>query len=317
MIAQMDTTFAKDIMAGLRSTPKTLPSKYFYDAEGDRIFQAIMAMPEYYLTDSEAEIFDLYKHEILKIIEGQEIDLIELGAGDGSKTKILIEHFLTHDLSFRYLPIDISENILLELKSSLRATYPQLEVLPQIGEYLKQLASIPNRPNAKKVLLFLGANIGNMNREMAAKFLKTVAHALNSGDMIIIGFDLKKDPQTILNAYNDPAGITASFNLNLLQRINHELGANFNLDHYSHWETYNPITGETKSHLVTNTAHKVYFKALDQEVKFEQWETIFTELSLKYSPHEINELAHSAGFEVKQNFFDRQKYFTDSLWIKS
>lgn len=316
MLAQTDTLFAQEVLTGLLSTPKRLPSKYFYDEQGDQLFQQIMAMPEYYLTNSEAEIFDLHKQEIFKLLQGTPIDLIELGAGDGSKTKILLQHFAQNKLQFKYFPIDISEHILLELKADLDEELPHLEVVPLIGEYQQQLAQVAENKNSKKVLLFLGANIGNLEREGAQEFLLDIGKNLNTGDLMIIGFDLKKDPQTILDAYNDSSGITASFNLNLLNRINRELDADFNVDNFKHWESYNPITGETKSHLVSRKRHQVYLKATDTTVQFDQWEAVYTELSLKYSQREIATLAQKTGFEVVQNFMDSRAYFTDSVWQK-
>ena len=315
-MTQFDTLFAQEVLEGLLSTPKKLPSKYFYDAEGDRLFQRIMAMPEYYLTNSEAEIFNLHKESLFNQIDGNTIDLIELGAGDGSKTQILIRYFLNKNLKFNYLPIDISSNILGELKKALSLKFPNLKVIPQVGEYLEQLQQLLSQPNTKKLALFLGANIGNMTKNEAQNFLKKIASSMQVGDLFLIGFDLKKDPQIILDAYNDSAGITAAFNLNLLRRINRELDADFNLNFFQHWETYNPITGETKSHLISNQSQTVNINSLNQKIEFERWEAIHTELSLKYSFKEITQLAQNSGFSIIENFLDKKEYFTDSLWQK-
>ena len=317
MIIKFDTLFAQEVLNGLLGKPKTLPSKYFYDAEGDQLFQQIMSMPEYYLTNSEAEIFQFQKDKMLDDFGKGPINVIELGAGDGSKTKILLEHFLHKKLPFKYLPIDISANILNELQQNLNSEFPQIEVQPLAGEYLEMLKTVPEIIQGKKLILFLGANIGNMPMTKALDFLKRINMTLNSGDLLLIGFDLKKNPQTILDAYNDPAKITARFNLNLLKRINRELQANFNLDYFQHWETYNPITGETKSHLVCNKKHNVELKALSKTISFEKWEAIQTELSLKYSIQEIANLAEASGFQLRKNYFDQKEYFTDSLWQKA
>ncbi len=313
----VDTLFAKEILSGLRENPKRLPSKYFYDPEGDRLFKAIMEMPEYYLTNCETEIFNTHKNKILQDIAGSKsVDLVELGAGDGSKTRILIEHFTQNDLAFKYFPIDISSNILKELKENLLKKFPKLMVQPLAGEYLSQLQQLAHNPNTRKVLLFLGANIGNLPSAQSREFLNQINSFLDPGDLMLIGFDLKKDPQVILNAYNDPAGITAAFNLNLLDRLNRELGADFDRNYFKHWETYNPITGETKSYLISTQQQTVHFAEPDIDIAFDQWEPIYMELSLKYSLKDIEALAIRSGFRVLKNYTDSRAYFTDSLWIK-
>ena len=308
------TAFAEDILQGLSGTPKKLSSKYFYDEQGDKLFQQIMRMPEYYLTDCELEIFESRKEGILQAIGQDHFQLLELGAGDGMKTKVLLRHFLERGVDFQYQPIDISSNVLMELEESLRTELPALKVKALPGDYFKVLHELRGHSGQPKVVLFLGANIGNYTLEQAQRFLRAVAAELNPGDLLLTGFDLKKDPGVILNAYNDPAGITAAFNLNLLRRINRELGATFKLQDFKHWETYNPITGETKSYLVSRKDQHVFIKALSRSFHFEAWEAIDVELSKKYSLSELETLAKKTGFAVRQHFFDKKKYFVDSLW---
>lgn len=306
--------FAEDVREGLSRYPKKLSSKYFYDSKGDELFQQIMAMPEYYLTDAEMEIMHTHKERLRECFGEQPFDLIELGAGDGLKTQVLLEHLVRNGNQFRYLPIDISSNILQELRQKLQDKLPSLEVRPLVGDYFKNLGRLPHAEGAPRIVLFLGANIGNMRKAEACQFLQGLGKHLVRGDRILIGFDLKKDPQIILNAYNDEGGITRDFNLNLLHRINRELGGNFNLGRFMHWETYNPVSGDAKSFLISKADQSVYIEALEQSFHFAAWEAIQTELSKKYSPEEIDALAATAGFRPLQNFFDDRRYFVDVLW---
>ncbi len=308
------TAFARDVLEGLSRTPKKLSSKYFYDERGDKLFQQIMRMPEYYLTDCELEIFESRKEAVLQAIGLDHFQLLELGAGDGMKTKVLLRHFLERGVDFQYQPVDISRNVLLELEESLQAELPGLRVKSLQGDYFKVLHELHGGSGKPKVVLFLGANIGNYTLEEARNFLTAIQAELNPGDLLLIGFDLKKNPDTILNAYNDPAGITAAFNLNLLRRMNRELGANFELQDFKHWETYNPANGETKSYLVSLKDQHVFIKELNRSFHFEAWEAIDVELSKKYSLSELESLAVQAGFTVQEHFFDKKRYFVDSLW---
>lgn len=311
---EVQSQFAKDALEGLSRTPKKLSSKYFYDETGDKLFQDIMNMPEYYLTNAEYEVFEMHKSELLDLIGGKPFDLIELGAGDGTKTKVLLHYFLEKKANFQYRPIDISPNVLLDLEEDLKANLPELQVKSLPGDYFEMLGKL-NSPNGiRKVILFIGANIGNLTRENAVVFLQKIQQNMAKSDLLLIGFDLKKDPDVILKAYNDPAGITAAFNLNLLHRMNRELGADFEVDAFKHWETYNPATGETKSFIVSTKKQSV--QLFDQTFYFDAWEAIDVELSQKYSLIEIENLAKNTGFSVTQHFFDSNHYFVDSLWEK-
>lgn len=312
------SSFAEDIRHGLLQTPKTLPSKYFYDEQGDKLFQTIMGLGEYYLTRCEFEIFSEQKEAILKSFLGKDdsFRLVELGAGDGTKTKVLMSHFLERGTNFTYNPIDISQNVLDQLKSDLATILPKLEVEPIQGDYFDALGELNMNHSSKEVVLFLGSNIGNFSNESGQHFLNKLGENLSQGDLLFIGFDLMKDPQTILNAYNDKLGVTKEFNLNLLRRMNNELGANFDIDKFKHFPTYNPINGETRSHLISTTGQEVYIEALDTTVRFDAWEAIHTEVSQKYSPKMIAQFAEKAGFRIIENFTDEGHYYVDSLWEK-
>lgn len=312
----IQTQFAKDVLEGLSQKNKTLSSKYFYDEIGDKIFQQIMDMPEYYLTRSELEVLTMNRKEIATTIGNEPFDLIEMGAGDGYKTKVLLRHFVEKGADIRYLPIDISGHILEELSFNLKIELPELETITLEGDYFAALKELPKNTGRKKVVLFLGSNIGNFDSEEAKYFIQKMSFLLDKGDAMLIGFDLKKDPQTILNAYNDPAGITRDFNLNLLRRMNNELGADFDLDQFQHWENYDPVTGETRSFIVSRTDQEVQIDALEQSFPFRAWEAIYVEMSRKFDLQEIESLANSSGFQVAQHFFDQKSYFVNSFWEK-
>jgi len=306
--------FAEDVRQGLTNAPKYLLSRYFYDAAGDKLFQKIMNLPEYYLTRCELEIFQKQGDAILRQVGDTPFDLIELGAGDGLKTQVLLQHFLSQPTDFRYLPVDISGNALEQLQKTLQEQWPELPVTPVEGEYFSALQDIDRLSDRRKLVLFLGSNIGNMHQEQAADFLRQLRRRMHSGDGLLVGFDLKKDPEIILAAYNDHQGVTREFNLNLLRRINRELGADFDLTAFRHWPSYNPLSGDMKSYLVSEKQQTVCIEALELEIPFRKWEAIDMELSKKYDRNEIAWLAEYAGFEVEQWFFDEKEYFTDVLF---
>ena len=312
----LHSNFARDILQGLRAQPKKLSSKYFYDKKGDILFQQIMRMPEYYLTDCEYEILNQYKGEILQLIGDQHFDLIELGAGDGLKTKLLLQHFIDNQADFTYRPIDISADVLKDLQADIAVRWPKLDCQKMPGDYFAMLGELGRFSQSRKVILFLGSNIGNLTLAEANNFIRKIQEHMAPDDLLITGFDLKKDPEVILKAYRDPAGITAAFNLNLLERINTELGGNFDISKFKHWETYNPVTGATKSYIVSKTKQSVYIKALNQDFDFDAWEAIDVELSQKFSLTEIEKLAQATGFKVVRHFTDPRKYFVDSIWCK-
>ena len=311
-------TFAQDVMLGLNSTPKTLPSKYFYDAKGDKLFQQIMALPEYYLTRKEYEILEGQHEQILKSILkiGKPFNLIELGAGDGLKTKILLRFLVNNEIDFIYYPVDFSGSVLEELEQSLAEEMPNLEVNPIQSTYRESLKNQEWENGRPNLILFLGANLGNFGVEEAKNIIDHLRVGTRKGDQVLLGFDLKKNPNIILDAYNDEQGVTREFNMNLLDRINKELDADFDRNSFVHWPTYDPVSGECRSYLVSLKSQAVSIGALNQTFEFEAFESIFTEISKKYSLSEISHLASLGGFEVNQNFLDSDGYFADVLWEK-
>ncbi|SNS99545.1 dimethylhistidine N-methyltransferase [Ekhidna lutea] len=309
------TPFAEDVMEGLMSENKHLPSKYFYDAKGDSLFQQIMHLDEYYLTRKELEIFETHKAAILEAINGdnEPLRIIELGAGDGLKTKVLLKYFLSQGVDFIYTPVDISGNVLEILEQNLTAEIPGLKIETYEGDYFDALKGISERPE-KDIVFFLGSNVGNFSREEAEKFLSDLQKFLKAGDLLFMGVDLKKDPAIILNAYNDSQGVTREFNLNLLDRINTEMGANFDRDQFLHYPYYNPHTGECRSYLISKSEQEITFE--EESVVLRAWEAIFMEISKKYDRKQLEQLAKASGFCPVQSFLDSDNWFADVLWQK-
>ncbi len=307
-------TFLADVLEGLNSSPKKLHSKYFYDETGDRLFQQIMNMPEYYLTDCELDIFK-NKTELLAksiLIDNEPFDLIELGAGDAMKSSYLLEYLTKENIDFTYMPIDISGHILDELNEKFRRNLPDLEVKTLEGDYFDMLDKAMSISTKRKVVLFLGGNIGNMDMGESYHFCRELRRKLNRGDILLVGFDLKKNPHTILNAYNDEAGITSSFNLNLLIRMNRELEADFDVLNFQHYQTYDPISGACKSYLVSLTEQNVHIE--NQIFRFEENELIDMEISQKFSKEDISKLALDAKFHIIDEIADSKNWFVDSIW---
>ncbi len=309
-------TFAEDVLNGLTDNPKHLSSKYFYDDEGSRLFQEIMKLPEYYLTRSEREIFRNQTDEIYKAFHADksEFDLIELGAGDGTKTSLLVDYFLKKNTKFRFVPIDISEEALNFLTEKFHKEFPDLDIQTEQGDYFKTLETFKEKSETRKIILFLGSNIGNFSEEQALDFFKHLREVMNDDDLIFIGFDLHKNPKTIINAYDDSQNVTSRFNLNLLKRINLELGADFNTEEFLHYASYHPIERAARSFLISQKEQTVHIKSLNKSFKFKQWEPIFMEVSQKYNLEMIEKLANESGFEIAKNFFDKNHFYTNSLW---
>jgi len=306
--------FLQETLAGLYSEPKFMRSKYFYDATGDRIFQQIMEMEEYYLTNAEMEILQYQANQISQAIsaDGSAFDLIELGAGDATKSIHLLKSLLDSQLEFSYFPIDISAHVISDLEENLPKKLPGLAMKGLNGDYFNMLKKATELSSRRKVVLFMGANIGNMSIADAGKFCSSLKKLLSPNDLLIIGFDLKKNPKQILSAYNDKGGITRSFNLNLLHRINKELDGNFDMDNFEHYASYDPESGACKSYLIS--LKKQIVNIGQNAIHFAENEHIFMEISQKYSLNDIDQLAEKTGFKPLQRFFDQHQYFVDAIW---
>ncbi len=310
------TAFAEDVLEGLTAKKKQLSSKYFYDDSGSQIFRQIMKMPEYYPTNCELEILSWQSDAILdKIAFNGNFNIVEFGSGDGTKTKQLLKAFLNKNAAFTYMPIDISEEAILILEESMLAALPKLKMESKIGDYFDVLEDIA-KDDTPNLFLFLGGNIGNYKKEDAFRLLQMFASGMKKGDKLLLGIDLQKSPRIIQKAYDDPHGITKAFNMNLLHRINRELDADITIDQFDFYCHYNPENGEVNSYLYSLTKQRFYSRVLNKSFTFEKNETIWTELSKKYSFTEIEELASRLNFKVVENFLDSKQYFTDSLWEK-
>jgi len=314
--ADITEQFYADVISGLQSTPKHLSSKYFYDAVGDKLFQDLMNCDEYYPTNCELEIFTEQTAEICQAImgNGDAFDMIELGAGDAMKSTFLLKYLLEQKADFSYLPIDISENVISYLNTMLPVSLPGLNVTGLNGDYFHMLEKAASLSKRRKVVLFLGSNVGNMPVSDAENFCKQLRNHLSQGDMLLVGIDLKKNPKTILAAYNDKEGITKRFNLNLLARINRELGADFDVAKFEHYPTYDPETGACKSYLISLEDQQVKIRG-KETICFAKDEYIYMEISQKYNVIQTNQMAAGAGFKPLNIFFDSKKWFIDAIWL--
>ncbi len=310
-------TFKKDIYDGLKSKPKSLPSKYFYDAKGDALFQKIMACEDYYLTNADNEIFSEQTNALAKALHSgkESFDVLELGAGDATKSTFLLKEWQNSGAEFTYYPIDISSNMISYLETEMPKRIPNLQVHGLAGEYLEQVLEAHRISKRKKVILFLGSSIGNFELHEAHNFLRKLYEEIEIGDTVLIGFDLKKNPHQILKAYNDSDGITRAFNLNLLDRINKELGANFDTTQFEHFPIYNPLTGACRSFLISSKKQQVTFED-GTKINFHPYEAIDMELSQKFSIDDIDTIAMRIGFHKQPYFFDSNNYYCNAIWKK-
>ncbi len=310
--------FAKDTLNGLSAPNKFLHPKYFYDEKGSKIFQEIMHMPEYYLTRAEQEIFNKQTQHIAReLLNGSSpFSVIELGPGDGLKSKILLREMNGNTGNFQYVPVDISEEALESLSQAMESEIPDLNIFMKAGDYFHIMKELHNASDDRKIILFLGSNIGNFMPEEAASFLSLLTGFLHPGDQALIGFDLKKPAEVVIPAYDDPGGLTRDFNLNHLSRINRELNADFDLNKFKHRPVYNAESGAMESYLISLEKQTVNVESLNKTFDFYKGEPIFMELSKKFDLEEIANLARKFGFRIQKNFLDSRSYFADSLWKK-
>jgi len=310
----IDPQFAEDVRRGLSAEQKYLVSRYFYDASGDRLFQQIMRMPEYYLTDCELDVLRTRGREIAEeIARSGPFELVELGCGDGRKVHHLLDALNDIGAEFVFRPVDISPHVLELLEEHLRPGRPWLDMRPLAANYMEWLDALRDH-QVPRAFAFLGSNLGNFRRAAAVDFLSLIRRAMDERDALLIGLDLKKDPAVIKAAYDDPQGITAQFNLNLLERINRELGGDFEPERFSHRPHYDPDTGEATSWLRSEARQRVRIEALQQSFEFDEGERIFMEISQKYDQPMLDGIAHDAGFRVAAHFEDARGWFTDQVW---
>ena len=311
----IDSEFAKDVVYGLSQSQKRLSSKYFYNDAGSRLFDLITEQPEYYLTRAETNIIQKNGSQFFTRLEGTPFNLFELGCGNGDKTFSLIENMLDAGQHFSFYPMDISKVAIDGLVKNLHQSFPLLNVQGLLGDYHQFLPQIHTLGKQQRnVVLFLGSNIGNYTTTQAAELLSDLYKGLNSGDFLLIGMDLKKNFDRMTAAYNDKNRVTEKFNLNLLCRMNEELGANFDVNKFTHYEIYNPLDNAMQSFLVSIEKQLIHFSTIDLDIEFDAFETLFVESSHKYSFRDIDILAQKSGFEVLESYTDDKQDFVDSLW---
>jgi dimethylhistidine N-methyltransferase len=310
---QRAVTFGDDVFAGLCAVPKRLQSKYFYDDVGSALFDAITLLPEYYLTRAETEILREWGWEIVRAL-GNPIEFLELGSGSAVKTRLLIEEALRVQDMLRYSPIDISGEALRASAETLVEAYPALRVSAYEGDYFTILGKPDLRRGGKVLAMFMGSNIGNYTPAVARELLCAISKSLKPGDGLLLGADLKKDPRVLQLAYDDPTGVTAAFNRNLLARINRELGGTFEVRDFDHIARYENEEGCVASYLRARRAHDVRIEALGTTVHFEQGETIHTESSYKYSSGDLRALGRAAGLHMQRTWTDSQERFSVNLY---
>lgn len=305
---------ARDVATGLARCPKQLPCCYFYDREGSLLFEEICDLPEYYLTRAEAEILRQRAEEISSRL-GAGTTLVELGSGSAAKTRLLIEALLSRQESLRYVPVDISRSMLEETALALLESYPALEITAIAGEYADGLSQLQAMSEDPKLILWLGSNVGNFERPDAAAFLRGARDSMTPQDRLLVGVDLRKDRGVLEPAYDDSRGLTARFNLNILARINRELGGHFDLTAFRHRAVYNDGMGRIEMYLVSTHLQRVAIDRLGLEVPFAAGESIHTENSYKYSIAEIEVLAEAAGLETEARWFDTGDRFSLNLFV--
>jgi dimethylhistidine N-methyltransferase len=307
-----DPRFLRDVIAGLGREPKAIPSRWLYDARGSEIFQEIMSLGAYYPTRVEHEVLERHAAEITAPLAGSPCTVVDLGAGDGTKTRLLLAPI--HERSPRavYSPIDISSAALEDVSARMASAFPRLRVSSIEAEYFDGLRSLVRRDTGALLVLFLGSNIGNLERREAIDFLRLLRRSLRRGDHVLVGFDLLKDVSVLRAAYDDQAGVTAAFNLNLLARINKELDADFDLRHFEHVATFDRARPAMESWLCSQ--RRQFVQVAGRFFRFEAGECIHTEISCKYREGDITAFAAAAGFEEVGRYRDRRRWFADALW---
>lgn len=306
-------TFAADVADGLATRPRSLPCRYIYDEVGSKLFEEICTLPEYYLTRAERSILTKYASRFPALFAG-DIELIELGSGNADKTRIVIEALLERQRTLRYVPIDIARDALDASAAALLVEYPLIEVHAIAGEYEGALATLKNNQTMPRLIMWLGSSVGNLHKPDAARFLGRLRNEMTNDDRLLIGIDLRKDRDRLERAYNDSQGVTARFSLNLLARINRELGGNFALDQFGFQVHYDEVSGSVESHLKSLCNQQVSIEALGAEYSFAADELVHTEDSYKYSLDEIEVLARDSGMTCEERWLDHEGLFSLNLF---
>lgn len=308
--------FAEDVRAGLTAPRKSLPPRWFYDELGSSLFDTICFLPEYYVMRAEAEILAARCEEMANAF-GPRIRLIELGSGAARKTRILLDALTVRQPALEYVPVDVDGAMLERAGRELLHAYPQLRVTAIRGDFTRPADAIGalSGPRSRTVVLFLGSTIGNLDPEAAVAMLRELRTALRAGDALLLGADLKKERALLDAAYDDALGVTAAFNLNILGRINRELGGEFDLHSFRHRALWNEALGRVEMHLVSTRAQSVRVAALSRQIAFRENETIHTESSYKHDQTTLASLARESGFTIERTWTDARGWFADVLMV--
>jgi L-histidine Nalpha-methyltransferase len=307
---EIHSQFREDVETGLRRPQKTIPPKYFYDAHGSQLFEQICQQPEYYLTRTEAMILRDHVADVVDIVGNSTV--VELGSGSAVKTRLLFDEYQRREQALHYVPIDISASMLEESARTLTSIYPRLQIDGLATDYWHGLAALPDTHT--RLVLFLGSNLGNFSLAEQEQLFAQLARTLQPGDYFLIGLDLRKSSSVLEPAYNDAAGVTAAFNLNLLQRMNRELAARFDASTFAHHAFYNMDQHQVEMHLRSTIPQEVTIAALDMRVAFRAEETIHTEISRKFEPTEVRAQLARHGFTPRAQWADEREWFLVSLF---
>ncbi len=302
-----ETIAGSDVIQGLTQTPKTLPPKYFYNDRGSQLFEQICELPEYYPTRTEAVILRQYAGEIAQLTGSCE--LVELGSGSSTKTRLLLDAYEALGYPLRYLPIDVSAGILESSAQQLLADYPSLKVHGLISTYESALQQLAPSQLPSRMIFFLGSTLGNLNPQECDIFFSQIKAALNIGEYFLLGIDLQKSKQLLEAAYNDSQGVTAEFNINVLEHLNQRFEGNFDTQSFEHWAFYNDQLHQIEMHLRSLKAHAVRLEALDLTVKFDTDETIMTEISRKFDLGVMQQELQAKGLKPLQVWTDPKQWF--------
>ncbi len=305
--------FAQDVKRGLNSNPKQLFPKYLYDELGSRLFEAICEVDEYYLTRAEDEILTSHAEEIVAAIPECKT-LIELGSGSAEKTTRIIEALIRQRGELLFVPIDISTSALQESSHALLDSYPELRIDAYAADYFQALETLKLESKEPVLVLFLGSNIGNFEPDDALNFMRAIRKMLRQGDALLLGADLKKEPATLEAAYNDSLGVTRAFIVNELERINRELGANFDLWAFGLRSFYNEALGRVEIYLESLRAQTVDVRGLELSLSFNAGERIHMENAYKFDPEGLRTLGNKSGFDLQRTWFDKQNRFSSNLF---
>ncbi len=312
--AVVDDRLAAEVRAGLCSEPKRLPPWLFYDAIGSRLFDEITERPEYYPTRTERGILAEYAERMIEqAAAGARLRIAELGAGSADKTRLLLKAAMARQERVVYEPVDVSASALDAARERIEREIGGVVVVPRVMDYTHGnghgLGLMPTKAGERRLVLYIGSSIGNFDPPEAMRLLRRVRAGLKPGDGMLLGVDLKKDVATLLAAYDDVAGVTADFNLNMLARLNRELGAEFYLESFEHRAVWNQAESRIEMHLASRVAQKVWLAALDLEVEFAEGETIHTESSYKYRPGQAEAMLAEAGFGGAESWTDERGWF--------